>query len=177
MKKQIVLLLLAFIGLTTFFSCNKLDVTENLDLKVSFVVNSSTTAFNTVEIFDAAAYSSIISQYDTKIKSIEVTDVTYTLTAFNGTPTQQINNATLVVSDENGNGPETVGTVANVNLQNATIGDHPLTLDQSGVDRIAALIKDSPHKCQVTLSGTANEAPLDFTVEFTIKVKMVANPL
>ena len=177
MKKGIFVSLFVLLSLTINTGCDKLDVTKDLELEIEFVAISATADFTGEEIFDAASYSSVIAEYSDKITDIEVTEVTATITAFNGPPGQKIVNETLSVADEFGAGEEIIGTITDQDLESLLDNPIPLTVNQAGVDRFAELIKNSPHKLLVKNFGSADSEPIDFTAVFKFKVKMTANPL
>ncbi len=177
MKKGIFLSLLLILAMSINIGCSKLDVTEDIEFEIEFVANSSTAAYEDSEILDASESSDVIADYADKIKKIEVQEVTVWLTSFNGAPGQKIVINTLSVADENGAGEEIIGTVADQDLESLMNNPIPLTLDQAGLDRLAELIKNSPHKALVKNVGSADSAPIDFVCVFKIKAKMTANPL
>ncbi len=177
MKKSIFLALLLFLMLGLMTGCSKLDITEEFDIEITFVANSTTAAYDDDVIFDATESSDIIADYANKIKEIEIQEVTVRLTSFNGPADQKIVLNTLSVADENGDGEEIVGTVADVLLEPLLNNEMTVTIDQAGIDRFCELIKDSPHKALVMNVGTANSAPIDFICVFKFSVRMTANPL
>lgn len=177
MKGKTVSLILGLLVVSTgFFSCDLLDVEKEFWLEHTFPVQGNNANFNENYLLDAAAESDVIEEYADLIKSIEILEVTYEVTYHNGSATQQINTATLSVSDASGGGQEVIGTVANQNLASLLNNVQTLAINQDGVDRAADLIKNAPHSLLLNLAGSANETPLDFKVKFRFKVKMVANP-
>jgi hypothetical protein len=177
MKKAIFLSLFVFISLTINTGCDKLDITKDFDLELEFIANSANADYYDEQILDAAENSSEISDYADKITKIEITEVTVWLTYFNGAPGQKIVTETLSVADESGGGEMNVGTVADQDLQSLLNNPIPLTLNQDGIDLLAKLIKDSPHKALIKNFGSADSGPIDFVCRFKFKVKMTANPL
>jgi capsular polysaccharide biosynthesis protein len=177
MKRNIIVLSASLLFISMyFFSCDLLDVEKEFWLEHTFIVQGNNTNFDEDYLLDAAAESDVIEEYADLIKSIKILEVTYEVTYHNGDATQQINTATLTVSDASGNGPVTIGTVTNQNLASLVGNVQNLAFNQAGVDRAADLIKNPPHAFLLNLAGSANEAPLDFGVKFRFKVKMVANP-
>ena len=177
MKNRTILIITGLLLVSTYFySCDLLDVEKEFWLEHTFIVQGNNASFDEDYLLDAAAESSEIEEYADLIKSIEIIEVTYEVTYHNGTATQQINSATLSVSDASGNGPVTIGTVTNQNLSSLLNNVQTLAVNQAGVDRAADLIKEAPHSMLLNLTGSANETPLDFRVKFRFKVKMVANP-
>jgi hypothetical protein len=177
MKKGIFLSLFVLISLTINTGCDKLDITEELELEIEFTANSSTADYSDQQLFDATENSSVINDYADKITKIEVTEVTVWLTSFNGPTGQKIVTETLSVADENGGGEIIIGTVADQDLASLLNNPIPLTVSQEGIDLFAKLIKDSPHKALVKNFGSTDSAPIDFVCRFKFKVKMTANPI
>lgn len=178
MKKGIFLSLFVLLSFTVNTGCEKLlDVVKDLDLEIEFVANSADANFYDDDLYDAAAYSSVIADYADKITKIEVIDVTVWLTSFNGPTGQKIVTETLSVADENGDGEEVIGTVSDQDLASLLDNPIPLTVNQAGIDRFCELIKNSPHKAFVKNYGSTDSAPIDFVCRFKFKVKMTANPL
>ena len=177
MKRNIILLGAGLLFIATYFySCSLLDVEKEFWLEHTFIVQGNNATFDEDYLMDAASESDVINEYADLIKSIEILETTYEVTYHNGTPTQQINTATLTVSASSGGGPEVIGTVTNQNLASLLNNVQTLAVNQAGVDRAANLIKNAPHSFLLNLAGSANETPLDFKVKFRFKVKMVANP-
>jgi hypothetical protein len=178
MKKLIITAALLVFLTSTFFTCNEsLDVTEEFYLEHTFDIQSVSGTINEAYLLDAAALSSVIAEYGDNIKTIEILETKYVVTYFNGSADQAINIANLYVSDEDGADVQELGTVTNQNLASLVNNEQQLNMQQAGVDHLAALIKNPPHKAQLILTGNASSYPLDFGVKFKFKVKMVANPL
>jgi hypothetical protein len=154
-----------------------LDIVEELTLDIEFVANSSSADFYTDVLFDADSLSDEIAEYSDKIKDIKVLEATYQIIAVGGTnEATKITSATLTVADENGAGEETIATVSNQDIS-VMPSPMPLTLDLAGVARFEDLIMNSPHRAMLTNAGSADGAPVDFTVKFVFTVEMTANPL
>ena len=177
MKKGIFLSILFILALTINIGCEALDVTEEITFDMEFVAFSPTADFYSEELLDADSLSDVIAEYDQLIKDIELLEATYQITVVGDSNlATKINSSTLTVSDENGNGEETIGTITNQDIATLPV-PLPLPLDQAGIDRFEELIKNSPHRAIIKNIGNADGAPLDFTVVFKFKVKMTANPL
>lgn len=175
MKKSTYLMLL-MLGIFTFTnSCKKsiLDVNEEFYISTSMDVVGSNAAFTGEELLDAVAESDLIDKYASHIKSIEILEVKYYVSYFNGTLTQKINNGVFSIADANGNGVYQMASVSDINLSQATI-ESALSFNQTAVDKLSDLIKNDPHKAMVYLSGDVNETPVDFIVTLKFKIKMVA---
>lgn len=179
MKTRILFFMAIFAGMFLLQGCEDdlLDVTESFTYETEMVVSSNDLTYSTSEIIDLAADVELINKYGDKIKNIEIEEVKYWLIAFNGSAEQKIVNATLEVADENGADPKTVATIADVLLQPLVNTPTDLTLNQDGINKLADLIENPPHKFKLAFTTTCNEVPLDFTVKFKFTIKMTANPL
>ncbi len=181
MKSKIYLLVLAIFGLFVFQSCEEtkdaLDITEEFDYEHEMPVYSPDSAFSITEVIDFAEQSSEIEKYGDKIKKIEILSIKYSLTTFEGEDDQAIDTASLSVADENGEGKKLIATIENQNLKELLDNETDLSYNNDGVDRLAELIKNPPHKFQLLYNVECNKAPLDFTVKFKFRIKMTANPL
>jgi hypothetical protein len=177
--KPSVLLMLAALAMIWLQSCESdvLDITESFTYENEFTVYSTDTVSTIVQTVDMAAQSSIIKDYGDKIKSIEITEVTYWLTMHQGADDQKIIESRLQVSDLSDQGMATIATLSDMNLSQLVNNPQNLPVDQAGLDRMEELIKNSPHSFKLTFNNACNKAPLDFTVKFSYKIKMTANPL
>ncbi len=177
--KVFFLLLLA--GLFVFTSCEDdlLDITEEFYYSSEMQVFTTDTAMMVTEVVDMTAQSDLIDQYKDKIQEIEITEVKYWLTDHNGSETQEIIESTLKVAAQDGSGEELIATIENQVLADILYEENSteLTVEQSGIDRMATLIKEEPYTFQLQYNTACNEGPLNFTVKFQFKVKMTANPL
>lgn len=176
-KTTFIAFLSGLLILSLFSTCKVLDVNKDVTFTVDLTVNQSGASFDDFEILDAVAESSVIDDYQDLLKSIEIKKVEYTVTYFNGPSTQQINTATLAVSDVDGNGTEVIGTVSNENLSQLQGVSKELTLNPAGTSRLEDLILNDPHTAKIQYYGTADTGPLDFVVQFTITGTITANPL
>lgn len=178
MKTRWLLMSGMLVALLLTASCKKgmLDVNEEFYVETNITVNGNDPAFVGQQLLDASATSEMINKYANTIKSIEILEVKYYLSYFNGSATQQINDGILQVADANGEGIYDIATLANVNLMAATT-ESSLAFDQQAVDRLSDLIKNDPHSAMIYLRGTVNETPVDFTVKVRFRVKMVAGVL
>lgn len=178
MKTKIAFYTLLLTGLFLFTRCEDvLDITESFTYEAEFVVTSQSTTYSNTQVIDISSEVDLIAQYGDKIKDIQIEEVKYWLTAFNGTETQKMNLTTLNVANEDGTDPVNIATVQDQLLQPLLNTPTQLTVNQAGVDKLANLIQNSPYKFQLNFSSEANEAPLDFTVKFSFTIKMTANPL
>lgn len=177
MKTRLSFLLVAAMLLIAYPSCNLLDVTEDVELEFTFTVQGSNASVNETYLLDATVYSSEIEEYKDLIKSIEIKEVTYRLTYFNGPSNQTITNGLLTVADASGGGSQVLAAIPVEVLEPLLSTEKTLTLEQAGVSRLEEIIKNSPHTCLGTLTGTVNSVPVDFVLVVRINATMTANPL
>lgn len=179
--KSKLLMLFALSGMFLFQSCEDdlLDITEEFYYSSELNVSTSDSAMMVSEVVDMTDQSSIIDEYKDKIETIEITEVKYWLTMHEGSETQEIIEATLKIANEDGSDETLIATIQDQVLSEIKDEENAIELpiEQAGVDKMAQLIKNEPHSFQIVYNTACNEAPLDFTVKFQFKVKMVANPL
>jgi hypothetical protein len=177
--KTSIFYLVALALIFTFSSCEDdlLDITEEITYESEIQVFSTDSAYLGEEVVDMAESSSVINQYKDKIKTIEITNVEYWLTVHEGTEDQTMTEASLKVADESGGNEELIANIENVKL--ADLLNNPTQLDvmEPGIEKMAELIKNEPHKFKIIYNTVCNEAPLNFTVKFKFTIKMTANPL
>lgn len=179
MKSTRVLVLLAAFTFIAFTSCGDLlDVTKSFTFEHEFVVFESN-----AESFDEAAQvamtekESLINDYGSKIKKIEIEEVRYWLKAHNGSGEQMFSSIVLDVANHDGTDTKNIINIQDLVLANLLNNPTVLSFNDQGIKKLEGLIKSPPHNFSLNLSGGANEVPLDFTVVFQFKVKMVANPI
>jgi len=179
MKTSILFLMAAIAGLFLLQSCDDdlLNVTESFTYETELVVSSQDLTYFVSEDIDLASDVELINKYGDKIKDIEIEEVKYWLTALIDVAEQKIVEATFVIAEANGNDPKTIATVTDQLLQPLLNNQTDLTLNQEGVDKLANLIQQSPHKFKLIFNTLSNEIPLDFTVKVKFTIKMTANPL
>lgn len=180
MKTRLISFLIALTGVLFLQSCEDdlLDFTKTFDYEYEVTVLTTTdTTFSQVTVVDLAAQEELITTYGDKIKTIEVQEVKYWLTAFNGDDDQAIIESSLKVANEDGTDQKTITTVQDQDLKPLLNSETDLEVFQEGVDKMAGLIKEPPHKLQLSYNTSCNKAPLNFTVKFKFTIKMVANPL
>jgi hypothetical protein len=177
MKKGIFLSLFLILAVTLNIGCDALDFESDITFDIKFVAQSDTPDFNVIELLDADSLSDDIDKYSGLIKEIELLEVTYQITSVgDSNMAGQVITATLSVADENGQGEEVIGTVANQDITTMPTPT-PLPLEQEGMHRFEELVKNDPHRGLIKLIGNTDLAPTDFTVVFFFKVKMTASPL
>ena len=72
-------------------SKNLFDVQEEFDVQTSITVQGNNAEFTAEQFLDVISESDMIKQYADKLKSIEIIGISYYVSEFRGTATQQIN--------------------------------------------------------------------------------------
>lgn len=179
MKSKLFLLLMAAATLFMVYSCEDdlLDITETFEYEAEMVILTDQTTYTIMQDIDLADSVELINEYGDKIKDIEIEEVTYWITAFNGTGEQILTEATLMVANLGGDDPKVIAALEDKVLMDLVDTPTDLEVNDEGVDRLAMLIEQPPHSFKLTFTSEANEGPLDFTAHFKFKFKMTANPL
>ena len=179
MKKIKIFPVVALVSLFFFVACDDdlLDVTESFTFETEFVVFSGEPSYNDNRVVDLAQDQSLINQYGSKIKKIEVESVRYWLKAHEGSENQLLEVLTLNVADADGTDVKSIIQLENVVLAQLLNNPTDLSLNSSGVSKLETLAQEPPHQFLYLLEATANEVPLDFTIVFEVTAKMTANPL
>jgi hypothetical protein len=179
MKTRILFSLFAIAGLFLLNSCEDdlLDITEDFYYEQEIQVFTTDSVMTSVVVVDMADYEELIEQYGDKIKDIEISEVKYWLTTFEGYDDQEIIISNLKVANEDGSDPIMIAEIANQNLLALVDTKTELPINQAGLDKMADLIEESPHIFQLIYDTQCNKAPLNFTIKFQFKVALTANPL
>ncbi len=179
MRTRIFISFLAIAGIFILNSCEEdvLDITEDFYYEQEIEVSTGDSTMTVVEVVDMAAYSDLIAQYGDKIQDIEISEVKYWLTFFEGEDDQEIVEASLKVANGDGSGETLIAEVLNQNLQALLDTPTELPVQQAGLDKMADLIQASPHVFQLSYNNTCNKGPLNFKIKFQFKVALTANPL
>ncbi len=177
--KKCIFILVAVFGLFLFQSCDEdlLDIQETFEFEASFPVIADVVEFDASQLFDLAGDVNLINQYGDKIKDVSIEEVSFWLEDFSGSEEQMLTEGVLSVSDEDGENQTVIINFSEYVLYELVDVPTELELQQAGVDKLGELAADPPHKFLLDFSATFNEAPLDFTITFKFKAKMVANPL
>lgn len=171
--------MMAVAALFLVYGCEDdlLDITEEFEYETEMVVFSNDMTYTISQNIDLADSVDLINEYGDKIKDIEIVEVKYWLIAHEGSEEQLLTEATLTVADQGLADQKTIATIED-QLLHVLVGNQTnLDVNQEGIDKLADLIENPPHKFNLTFTTAANEAPLDFTIKFYFKIKMTANPL
>lgn len=171
--------MMAVAALFLVYGCEDdlLDITEEFEYETEMVVFSNDTTYTISQNIDLADSVDLINEYGDKIKDIEIVEVKYWLIAHEGSEEQLLTEATLTVADQGLADQKTIATIEDQLMHLLVDNQTNLDVNQEGIDKLADLIENPPHKFNLTFTTAANEAPLDFTIKFYFKIKMTANPL
>jgi hypothetical protein len=177
MKKTVFFSVIFLLAMTLNIGCDKLDVVEDLTFDMTMQVQSNTADINVQQLLEADSLSDEIDKYSNMIKDIDLLEISYQITQVSDSNVAtKIITAALTVADASGAGEKTVATITNQDIAMLPIPT-PLPLEQEGVTRFEDLVKNDPHSGIIKVTGSADAAPVDFTMKFIFKVKMTANPL
>lgn len=179
MRTRIFISFLAIAGIFILNSCEEdlLDITEDFYYEQEIEVSTGDSIMTVIEVVDMAAYSDLIEQYGDKIKDIEISEVKYWLTFFEGEDDQEIVEASLKVANGDGSDETLIAEILNQNLKALLDTPTELPVQQAGLDKMADLIEAAPHVFQLSYNTTCNKGPLNFKIKFQFKVSLTANPV
>jgi len=161
-----------------FSSCEDLlDVTESFDYQHDFVINTNTTEYNNTSVVILSEEESLIEDYGDKIKNIEVEQIMFWVKSHQGTNDQALTEGTFSVARADGSDKSVIAYYENLNISDLVNNPMELDLNSDGINLLENLMETSPFSLTLSLDGSVNEAPLDFTVTVEITAKMTANPL
>ena len=83
------------------------------------------------------------------------------------------------MAKDDGTDEELIATIVNKNLSELQGEENlqQLEVQQAGVNMMANLVKNEPYKFMLRYNTACNKGPMEFTIKFQFKIKMVANPL
>ena len=177
--KKISFILLAVLGLLLMNSCDEdlLDVEQTFEFEEEFVVLTNENTFEGSELFDLAAEVDLIDEYGNKIKDVIIEEASFWLKEFNGSDEQKMLGGSLFVSNPDGSSKTLIIEMGEYVLHELVNNPANLNLNTAGVNKLGDLAANPPHRFMLHYDAEVNEAPLDFTIVFKFKAKMVANPL
>lgn len=177
--KKISLILLAMFGLFMIYSCDDdlLDVEETFEFEEKFVVMTQENSYEGSILIDLAEDVDLIKRYGNKIKDVIVEEASFWLTEFNGSEEQKMLGGLLYVSDADVTSRKVIINMGEYVLHELVNNPQDLPLNAAGINELNDLASNPPHRFMLHYDAEVNEAPLDFTLVFRFKAKMVANPL
>ena len=181
MKNRIFISFLAIASIFALNSCEEdlLDITEDFyyEYEISVLTVAPDSIFSAIDTINLAADEELIAKYGDKIKDIEISEVKYWLTFFDGEDDQEIIEASLKVANADGSDETLIAEILNQNLQALLDTSTELPVQKAGLDKMADLILASPHVFRLSYNTTCNKAPLNFKIKFQFKVSLTANPV
>lgn len=143
-----------------------------LEIKRTFNVDGSSTTYAKVVDVDPSEASDDFEKYKDDLDDIEVQSATYRVFNHTGSATQTITSGALKVGETSGAAPADLISVSNIVLSSVEGVIKSVTLNSAGKSKLEQLLNADPYLFRLYWNGTVNEAPLDFSVEFVIKVKV-----
>lgn len=179
MKTSFLTPVLALLGLFLLNSCDDdlFDVTETFTFEHEFVVYENDDSILEFASVDLSQKETLIEDYGSKIKKIEILEVKYHLKAHQGSEEQKVLNLSLFASNPNGTDEKNIADLQNVVLHDLLFNPTVIDVNTAGVEKLGDLIENPPHTFGIKLTGQVDETPADFTVVFSFKARMTANPL
>jgi hypothetical protein len=157
------------------------DVTVDVTLTHNFTVNEEEEnpdgkAYAEAELLDAAKVNSDFDKYKDKIKSITITEVTYTVQSV-ATPDVIFTDGYVGFASSSVTAtPTQVATLGVENIKAAENQEKNLPFSQAAVDELANLLKNDK-KANLFLLGTFSETPAQFNVLVKVKCSITADAL
>lgn len=160
-------------------SCDEdlFDVKESFTFEHEFVVLTEDAQYADQALVNLAEQETLIADYGSKIKDIEIVHVKYWFKNHNGSTTQQIDQAMLQVATPAGADVQTIAQVENINLAANVNNPQMLQLNDQARQKLEDLILAQPHTFMLKFAASFSEVPADFTVVFEFKANMTANPI
>jgi hypothetical protein len=172
----------------SFCGCDLFDKADDVTLEEELVLywnvdenlSGSNVPYSDFQILDLADYPEF-EEYVDKIKSVEITKITYRITNFDNSPHESPVTLTNGVAEF---GPfdsttagvsATLASASGVNLE-TVVNETTLTIDAAGLNKIAKDLLDDK-KIKMYSKGTLSKTPVAYTVVSTFYVKVVANAL
>jgi hypothetical protein len=179
MKTSFITPVLALFGLLVLNSCDEdlFDVTETFTFEHEFVVYGTDDSFLEFASVNLSEKETLIEDYGSKIKKIEILEVKYHLKAHQGSEEQKVINFNLYSSNPDGTDEKNIVALQNVVLHDLLFNPTVLNVNSDGINKLAVLIEKQPHTFGIKLEGQVDETPVDFTVVFSFRARMTANPL
>ena len=179
MKTSFFTPVLAIFGLFMFTSCDEdlFDITETFTFEHEFVVYENDDSFLEFASVNLSQKETLIEDYGSKIKKIEILEVKYHLKAHQGSEEQKLTNFSLFASNADGTDEKNIVALQNVVLHDLLFNPTVLDVNTGGVEKLGNLVASPPHTFGIKLTGQVDETPADFTLVFSFRARMTANPL
>lgn len=172
----------------TFASCDLFEKADDVTFEEELVVNWDTdenltgtnVPYEDAQILDLADYP-VLAPYVDKIKSVEVTKITYRITNFDNTPHGQpvtLTGGIAAFGPYDASAPSVsvpMAGASGVNIGSATT-ETTLSIDAAGLSKVAKDLLDDK-QIKMYSEGTLSKTPVAFRVVSTFYVKITANAL
>jgi hypothetical protein len=156
------------------------DVSFDSTLSENIVVSESSAGTNVANseiiVLDATSDPDI-NQYKDKIKGIRVNKISYQVVSFSATDPVTLS-GTMAFGESTTSSPTVVAAITSLNLKEAFLNGtvYDLTVPQTDIDKISALLKDDK-AVKIYLNSTLSKTPVSFTIELILDVTVEANAL
>jgi hypothetical protein len=188
MRKPIVKILALFVVALTFASCDLFEKADDVTFEEELIIywnadenlEGSNVPYDDEQILDLADYP-VLEPYIDKIKSVEITKITYHVSNFNNTPhglPVKLTGGIAAFGPYDSSTPSVSAPMAGasgVDLGTAT-AEATLAIDAAGLSKIAKDLLDDK-QIKMYSEGTLSKTPVAFTVVSTFYVKITANAL
>lgn len=188
MRKPIVKILALFAIALTLASCDLFEKADDVTFEEELIVywdadenlTGSNVPYSDNQILDLADYP-VLAPYIDKIKSVEITKITYHVTDFNNDPHHSpvtLTGGTAAFGPFDSSTPSVTVPMAGasgVNLGTAT-AETTLAIDAASLSKVAKDLLDDK-QIKMYSAGTLSTTPVEFTVVSTFYVKITANAL
>lgn len=171
--------------LLAFFSCDEeaglelpdIDFSTTLEKTIPVVVVNTSEMTTSVEL-DAATADSEILKYANKIKNYEVTELRFAIENYNaGTEEEIYFDGTIGFSDLTDNQATSTCSISPLNVTHfAGTGNFEIIACTALINEISDVFTAN-NGVKLYMTGTFRDAPLEFDLKVTVKVKITANPL
>jgi hypothetical protein len=175
MKKTFALVLSLFTAAFLFASCDDLttvDIPFSLQTEHTMAVAGNDLSIDTSLVVDLTTNTKF-NDNKSKLDAVGIDSIAIMITDNTSLSTTQTLEGTLIVANADGTNEVVLHTMSPLNIsatQALTANGNwlKIAISQEGKDRLASLIKNSPHSAKLTLRGTTNEAPIGFNANFKI---------
>lgn len=166
-----------------FFSCDELDnlgdisFNSTLEETLSIVVVDTNEMTTSIEL-DATTADSAILKYADKIKNYEVTELLFAIENYNAEIEEEIYfNGEIGFSKLTENQATSTCSISFLNVTHVNgTGNFSISACTALINEISDVFTAN-NSVKIYMTGTFTDAPLEFDLKVTVKVKITANPL
>jgi hypothetical protein len=188
MKTSFFKALILFVSALAFVSCDLFEKADDVTFEEELVIywdtdenlEGSNVPYEDMQILDLADYP-VFEPYLDKIKSVEITKITYHVTGFNNNPhglPVKLTGGIAAFGPYDTSVPSVTVPMAGatgVDLGSAG-SEATLAIDAAGLSKVAKDLLDDK-QIKMYSEGTLSKTPVSFTVVSTFYVKITANAL